>query len=203
MKKIIPYILLSLLFSIVKAMPSQAQSYTRFSKTIYYNGDSLERIGQISALAYDSAENEIYFCLQSTRVSTRLRVTWPVLYKMDMESNILKEQLDSIKYFETSAYDVVIESGDKQFLYWGGFVYDTTTNGTMDYILTKTDKDLNTIWRKRYVNPGIRNAYVKSIIEEKEGTLMVLGAGWMGNNDVLYPPSNPKNYLLKIDSSGH
>lgn len=207
MKKVTIYIFLSALLCIIVITRSNAQTNTRFSKIIRYQPDSAQTLGLISALTYDSVTNCVYFCLEHTRIpplgsATHFWWTSPVLYKMDTNGDIIKRRLDSINLVNNCAYDVVALSKNGQYLYWGGWAYDTAYDATEDYIITKTDTNLNRIWRRRYVNQGIRSAQIQSIVENGDGTLMLLGSGYTVN-DPVYPTSPPKNYMLKIDSNGN
>lgn len=188
---------------LLSCKPAYAQ-HQGFSKVFRYEGDTSARTDITASIAYDSMDNYLYFAIQTTSIDTKPWKHWSELIKTDINGNVITRQLDTFEGGLNSriSYDRVLLSKNRQELYWAGGVYEASDSATQDFVITKTDNNLNIIWQKRIVNEGIRAGAIGTILENEEGGVTFLANKSTPQGD-RYPFNLSKIYLTKLDTAGN
>ena len=202
MKKM--FLFLGILFSLSLTHFSHAQD--GFSKLYTYDSDGLEFIPHIiPKVIYDSTTNALYFPLWA---NLKLKdepsvIRYSVLSRTDTNGIIIKQVIDTIGGHHIAHQNVIV-SADKQYLYWTSNTYLLNIDYdsmTMDYFITKTDMDLNIIWKKSVFTPNVYYCRTIGITEDDNGDLTIAGYEYTDTFSVL-PELKPRIRLLKVDSAG-
>lgn len=180
----------------------QAQPHPGFSQTYVYKKLQKNSGEFISALEYGGhAEAPALFFSLAIGVDRVRRGV--VLYKTDLQGNVLQELLDT---FPNGGliYNDIIESRDGRYLYWAGGGGEHVKPAKNFWRLLKTDKDLNIIWVKDYpFEAEIGEVHTVKVLDSREN-LMLCGYKYTEDgNRSDFPTLYPKICLMKVDSGGN
>jgi hypothetical protein len=157
----------------------------------------------LKTLLYDSSSNSLFFSiLSSPKQETGFNIP-SILFRTDLNGNVERELIDTI-HNGNLYYTTVAGSRDGQFLYWGGGAFETTGDRKSSYVLMKTDKELNVIWRKFYPFNAVEGFYMTIKTTETDDNLRVLcnRVSYPGN-DLGLPVLPERIYIRVTDSAGN
>jgi hypothetical protein len=157
----------------------------------------------LKTLLYDSSSNSLFFSiLSSPKQETGFNIP-SILFRTDLNGNIERELIDTIHNGNLS-YTTVASSRDGQFLYWGGGAFETTGDRKRSYVLMKTDKELNVMWRKFYSINAVEGFYMTIRTTSVDDNLSVLcNRVSFAGNDLGLPVLPERIYIRVIDSAGN
>jgi hypothetical protein len=176
-----------------------------FSKLYHYSGDTSATPDLINTLLYDSISKKLFFHVTgSARPNTGYR-TPSIFFRIDLSGNVEREHLDTLTG-GNMLYNSLALSRDGVYLYWGGSRSAQPPGSEPGYyVLTKTDKDLNVIWRRSYslVN-ALAGSTLKIITNKNDDNLVLLCNRYADAGNSLGLPLLPNRvYIRKVDSAGN
>jgi len=170
-----------------------------FSRTYKYGNDTLKRSESVSALAFDSAGQFLFFCGNGVLLDSG--TSYAVFYKTDMHGDILTQTVDSLLQGNIG-YNCVAESEDGQYLYWGGNSYAQGDTSSLSWKVRKTDKNLNLVWEQLYPASSLSNK-ISNIKCLDSGQLMLLCFDYTLANSLGKPVKPSTMFMRRIDSTGN
>lgn len=118
---------------------------------------------------------------------------WPVLTKIDQETEIIWSQTYSFEGYDFGTVESVFQSLDNGYLL-SGMIYNPIT--LFDIFVIKTDANGDSLWS--FVFDGYENQDISTkIIENSEGNIFV-----SGKFDIYSRPLYRSHFLLKLNSNG-
>jgi len=172
-----------------------------FSKLFHYSEDTSVGPDLINTLIFDSTNEKLYFHVSGFR--TPDYGTPAIFYRTDLQGNVEKEVLDTLTGGHI-VYHALAPSRDGAHLYWGGTCFSPAESQTVFWVLTKTDKELNLIWRRLYPTNAM-NGYTQAIRthETKDDITLLCDKATEANNSLGLPELPNRIYIRELDSAGN
>ncbi|GEM_PF-1327135 len=176
-----------------------------FSKVLRYEGDTLIRNDLIRNLCFDTASNNVFFCLNTiTHYGTLSNARFlNEFFRCDIDGNIVTRKIDSIAGYDVIYMAVAELDG---YLYWTGWIYhgypqpDTANQRAL---LTKTDKDFNVVWHRQYENDHKSNQTARLCIDADKKEIILLVNEMTDYDSPEYPIEPSLTWLQKVDTAGN
>jgi hypothetical protein len=180
-------------------MASAHAQHPGFSKLYSYSGDTLRRADFVSTLYYDESSTSLYFCLSSMSIYDGSSSV--VMFRSSDAGVVEKEILDTFPN-GSLIYHTLAESSHGD-LYWGGkcFIHGDSQSS---WLLTKTDKDLNIIWKKTYPCDALDGNTIRIRLNEESGNILLLQNRFTNADNPFGMPPLPNRIIVReVDSSGN
>lgn len=176
-----------------------------FSKLYHYSGDTSATPDLINTLLYDSVSNKLFFHVTgASRSNTGYRIP-SIFFRTGLSGNVEKEHLDTLTG-GNMLYNYLAASSDGAYLYWGGCRSSQPFwSEPSFYVLTKTDKNLNVIWRKSYSMVKSMSGFTLGILTnaDDDNLILLCNKSSEPGNSLGLPTLPNRIYIRKVDSAGN
>lgn len=196
-------ILLCLILYLALAKKGYTQQHPGFSRLYKLEAEDKGMRGELIAnLLYDRHSDQVYFSLASVRFDIAPVRMNMYLNKANIHGDILKQKPDTF-INSSNEYTSLAKSRNEDHLFWGGGTFELIPQAVVSLVLTKTDKELNTIWSRQYAcHPKITYAGIRDIEEDQHYNLVMI-AQKFADQSTNFAGIPPRIYLIKADQEGN